>query len=67
MKESKLKYDKDIDRFVVDGYGLHCGDTMEVLLNDKWVSTRIEYDYKSNWYLVGLRGLELEGLTVRIN
>lgn len=67
MQESKLKYDKDIDRFVVNGYGLHCGDTMEVLLNGTWVSTRIEYDYKSSWYLVGLRGLELEGLTVRIN
>ena len=37
MKESKLKYDKDIDRFVVNGYGLHCGDTMEVLLNGTWV------------------------------
>ena len=67
MRESKLKYDKDIDRFVVDGYGLHCGDTMEVLLNGTWVATRIEYDYNFNWYLVGLKGLELEGLTVRIN
>lgn len=67
MRESKLKYDKGIDRFVVDGYGLHCGDTIEVLLNGTWVPTRIEYDYNFSWYLVGLRGLELEGLTARIN
>ena len=31
--------------------GLHCGTTMEVLINDEWVPTRIEYG--NDWYLVG--------------
>ncbi len=33
--------------------GLHCGTGMEVLINDEWAPTRIEYG--NDWYLVGVQ------------
>lgn len=33
--------------------GFHCGDTLEVLVNDEWISTRIEMSLNCEWYLVG--------------
>ena len=44
--------------------GLHCGTTMEVLINDEWTPTRIEYG--NDWYLVGVQKESLPGLQVRI-
>lgn len=44
--------------------GLHCGTTMEVLINDEWIPTRIEYG--NDWYLVGVQKESLPGLQVRI-
>ena len=29
--------------------GLHCGTAMEVLINDEWIPTRIEYGNDSLW------------------
>ena len=44
--------------------GLHCGTTMEALINDEWIPTRIEYG--NDWYLVGVQKESLPGLQVRI-
>ena len=44
--------------------GLHRGTPLEVLLNSQWVPTRIEW--AGNWFLVGLPGLSLNGLRMRI-
>ena len=44
--------------------GLHCGTAIEVLINDEWVPTRIEYG--NDWYLVGVQKESLPGLQVRI-
>lgn len=44
--------------------GLHCGDTMEVLIDGNWIPTRIEMD--DDWYLVGIPCRDLIGLIVRI-
>lgn len=44
--------------------GLHCGETMEVLIDGKWMPTRIEMD--EDWYLVGIPYEDLIGLIVRI-
>ena len=44
--------------------GLHCGECMEVFAGGKWKPTRIEYG--ENWYLVGVRAEDLNGLRVRI-
>ena len=49
----------------IDYYGgLHCGECMEVFAGGKWKPTRIEYG--ENWYLVGVRAEDLNGLRVRI-
>ena len=75
MKQGKLYFDGTTDRFNFsyrdadgdqrnDG-GIHCGECFEVCLNGVWVPTRMEMDISRRWYLVGLPGLELEGLEVR--
>ena len=46
--------------------GLHCGETMEILMNGQWEPTRIEMDFEREWYLVGIACDDLIGLTVRI-
>ena len=33
--------------------GFHCGECMEVLVDDKWVRTRMEMNPAMEWYLVG--------------
>ena len=69
-KQGALIYDPEVDRMDIrfgplDFYGgLHCGDTLEVLINNKWIPTRIEMG--SFWYLVGLKISDLNGLIVRI-
>lgn len=73
-KKGFLGYNYDTDRFgvldVMDLWlddGLHCGEVFEVLINDEWVSDRLELS-GSEWYLVysKLKGDELEGLKVKI-
>lgn len=72
----RLGYNVENDRYgILEGdlfidSGLHCGECIEVFVNDKWIQDRIEYDHKiKNWYLVesGLVGEELEYLKVRIS
>ena len=55
-------------RFGLEEYygGLHCGKGMEVMLDGKWVSTRIEMNINSKWYLVGVDTDSLIGLTERV-
>ena len=70
MRQGVLIYDHDTDRmdirFDLDDYyrGLHCGTSMEVFVNNKWVPTRIEIN--DQWYLVGIKTGNLIGLRVRI-
>ncbi len=33
--------------------GFHCGDRLEVKMNDRWEETRIEMTAGQEWYLVG--------------
>ena len=69
-KQGALIYDPEVDRMDIRfgplGFygGLHCGDTLEVLINNKWIPTRIEMG--SFWYLVGIKISDLNGLIVRI-
>ncbi len=55
-------------RFGLEEYygGLHCGEGMEVMINGKWIRTRIEMDINSKWYLVGVDADSLIGLPVKI-
>ena len=70
MRQGVLIYDHDTDRmdirFDLDDYygGHHCGTSMEVFVNNKWVPTRIEIN--DQWYLVGIKTGNLIGLRVRI-
>lgn len=70
MKQGTLVMDTNTGRmdirFGLEDYygGLHCGTTMDVRLNGKWVPTRIEM--ADDWYLVGVRTDNIAGLTVRI-
>lgn len=69
-QEGTLVYDRETDRidvcFGLEDYygGLHCGTTMDVNIDGKWIPTRIEMG--NDWYLVGVKTASLPGLTVRI-
>lgn len=69
MRQGVLIYDQDTDRmdirFGLEDYygGLHCGETMEVFVENKWIPTRIEFG--QDWYLVGIRTASINGLRVR--
>lgn len=71
MKEGALIYDPKIDRmdirFGLNHYygGLHCGQSLDVLVNGDWEPTRIEKDHE--WYLVGIQTRDLVGVRVRID
>lgn len=70
LKQGTLVYDSQRDRmdvrFGLDDYlgGLHCGDTLEVLVGSRWKPTRIEM--RDDWYLVGITATDLVGLRVRV-
>ena len=61
-----LKTDRMVIRYGLEEYsaGLHCGTPLEVKVGGHWRRTRIEYN-GSEWYLVGIRTDQLEGLSVR--
>ena len=70
MREGVLVYDHEKQRmdirFGLLEYhgGLHCGDCLEVKIDDLWVPTRLEKcDF---YYLVGIRVANINGLIVRI-
>lgn len=74
MNEGLLHYNPLNQRFYIqDGARLneelHCGDTLEVFVNDEWIPTRIECERENNtpqWYLIDtdIRN-NMEGKTVR--
>ena len=55
-------------RFDIADYygGLHCGECFDVFTGGKWKPTRIEMSAAQEWYLVGIRAEDLNGLRVRI-
>jgi len=44
--------------------GLHCGNTFEVLIEDRWIPSRIKK--AEEWYLIGIKTKDIQGLQVRI-
>ena len=72
QKTGALIFDETADRYdirfdLADYYGgLHCGDCFDVFVRGKWKSTRIEMNPSQEWYLVGVRAHDLNGLRVRI-
>jgi len=62
MMEGRLGYNNSNKRYGLlvsdlwENDGFHCCEGLEVLVEDKWVSTRIEMAWNENgnaWYLVG--------------
>ena len=70
QRTGALVFDELTDRYDIrfdlyDYYGgLQCGDWLEVFVRGQWKPTRMEYG--QNWYLVGVRAEDLNGLRVRI-
>lgn len=55
----------DIRFSLTDYYGgLHCGETLDVKINGKWVPSRMEM--ANDWFLVGVDTDDIAGLIVRI-
>lgn len=46
----------------------HCGDTLEVLVNNQWIQTRFKMSIDNEWYLVGTpyHGEDIEYVRARI-
>lgn len=67
-----LVFDERTDRydirFDLNSYygGLHCGECFDVFVRGKWKPTRMEMNATQEWYLVGVRANDLNGLRVRI-
>lgn len=62
MIEGRLGYNSSNDRYGLlvsdlwENTGFHCGECFEVMVDDKWVETRIEKSWSESggeWYLVG--------------
>ena len=72
QKTGALIFDEQTDRYdirfdIADYYGgLHCGECFDVFTGGKWKPTRIEMSAAQEWYLVGIRAEDLNGLRVRI-
>lgn len=59
MKQGRLGYNSANDRYgllISDLWeydGFHCGEGLEVLVDDEWVQTRMEMTSDRQWYPVG--------------
>ena len=59
MKQGRLGYNSSNNRYGLLASdlwidtGFHCGEGLEVLVDDKWVRTRMEMNPAREWYLVG--------------
>lgn len=70
MRQGTMVADEESGRMdirfgLMDYYGgLHCGECLDVLIDDEWIHTRIEMG--DGWFLVGVPTDQLVGLVVRI-
>ena len=59
MKQGRLGYNGNNGRYGLLSSdlwidtGFHCGEGLEVLVDDEWVQTRMEMNLAREWYLVG--------------
>ena len=60
MREGRLGYNCENGRYGLLSMdlwidtGFHCGECLEVLVDDQWVQTRMEMNLAREWYLVGM-------------
>ena len=69
MDGEGLRYDREIDRWILAGRDLHCGDGLEVRVATCWVPVRMEHHDWHGWLLYtdddAVRILPSRALTVR--
>ena len=71
MREGRLGYNCENGRYGLLSMdlwmdtGFHCGECMEVLVDDEWVCTRMEMNPAMEWYLVEHRIAEIWNMSVR--
>ena len=59
MITGRLGYNSDNDRYGLlvsdlwEHEGFHCGEGLEVVVDGKWIATRMEMSADWEWYLVG--------------
>ena len=59
MREGRLGYNQENDRYGLLSSvlwvhtGFHCGERIEVFVDDKWISSRMEMTPRREWSLVG--------------
>ena len=59
MITGRLGYNSDNDRYGLlvsdlwEHEGFHCGEGLEVMVDGKWIATRMEMSADREWYLVG--------------
>lgn len=74
MVAGRLGYNSANDRYGLlvsdlwEHSGFHCGECLEVLIDDEWVHTRMEMSPDMKWYLVDTPYYDnLEYVKARIN
>ena len=71
MREGRLGYNCENGRYGLLSMdlwmdtGFHCGECMEVLVDDEWVCTRMEMNPAMEWYLVEQRIAEIWNMSGR--
>lgn len=71
MREGRLGYNCENGRYGLLSMdlwmdtGFHCGECMEVLVDDEWVCTRMEMNPAMEWYLVEHRIAEIWNMSGR--
>ena len=59
MREGRLGYNSNNKRYGLLSSdlwidtGFHCGETLEILIDEVWVPSRMEMNVAGEWYLVG--------------
>ena len=62
MVTGRLGYNRNNGRYgllvsdIWEIEGFHCGEPLEVFVNDRWIPTRMEMSWRNDgghWYLVG--------------
>lgn len=73
MREGRLGFNSDNGRYGLlisdlwEDNGFHCGECLEVMVDGKWVETRMEMTADQQWYLVGTQYKgDLEYIRARI-
>lgn len=57
MMVGRLGYNSENGRYGLlvsdlwEDTGFHCGEYLEVMVDDKWVATRMEMSVRQEWYL----------------